>query len=111
MQGEPGKINKVIGEKIRQARIKASITQKQLGKYLGFSQNAVVGWEKGTRSCKPEILFKIARILKKDFNYFFSYENEKELTCQECPFGAEELKKELEEIKNLLKMHRTRCSN
>lgn len=49
-----------IGEKIKQARKKAGLTQKQLGEKLGISQSAIVQFEHKTSNPNIETISKIA---------------------------------------------------
>lgn len=52
-----------IGEKIKQARKKANLTQGELGKKLGVSAAMVAQYEKGVRNPKWETLRNIANAL------------------------------------------------
>ncbi len=52
-----------VGEKIKQARKKAGLTQKKLGEKLGVSAAMVAQYEKGVRNPKWETLRSIATAL------------------------------------------------
>jgi transcriptional regulator with XRE-family HTH domain len=51
------------GERIKQARKKAGITQKELGNLVGMSYQQIAQYEKGIRKPKLETLSKIAEAL------------------------------------------------
>ena len=51
------------GERIKEARIKCGLTQKELGERLGLSYQAVAQWENNLRNPKQETLLKIADAL------------------------------------------------
>lgn len=59
-----------VGEKIKSARKKAGLTQKQLGERLGITFQSVAQWETGKRIPKIETLQKIADALCIDVHYF-----------------------------------------
>ena len=52
-----------IGERIREARLKAGFTQRMLADELGISFINVSQWENGARNPKIETLQKIAEVL------------------------------------------------
>jgi HTH-type transcriptional regulator/antitoxin HipB len=56
------KIN--YNKKIRNARKMRGITQKELGKMLGYSEAHICHFEKGNRHITPEAVKKIEDILK-----------------------------------------------
>lgn len=51
------------GERIKKARKEAGITQRDLGKLLGLSFQAIAQWENDLRKPKPETTKKIADAL------------------------------------------------
>ena len=51
------------GERIKAARRKANLTQKELGKKLGISYQSVAQWENNLRNPKYETLQRIAQVL------------------------------------------------
>lgn len=53
--------NKVIGERIGQARESANETQQNLADALGVKREMVTYWENGKRPIKAETLFQIAK--------------------------------------------------
>ena len=58
---------RVIGEKIREARIARKLTQEELGKLLGgVKKNTVCQWELGTNAPRGETLVQVIKVLKSD---------------------------------------------
>lgn len=60
-----------IGQRIRRARIDASITQHDLGKILGRSSQQVHKYEQGTNRVSAGTLFVIAQVLERSVDWFF----------------------------------------
>ncbi|MEO0606841.1 MAG: helix-turn-helix transcriptional regulator [Pseudomonadota bacterium] len=60
-----------IGQRIRRARIDASITQQQLGDLLGRSSQQVHKYEQGTNRVSAGTLFAIAKALGHPVDWFF----------------------------------------
>lgn len=63
-------IQKVIGRKVREAREAIGITQKELGKKLGYSAMGISHFENGSRELKFSDIKKIATIFKKELSFF-----------------------------------------
>lgn len=54
-----------IGERIREARNRAGVTQPVLAEMVGVSASAVSQWESGsTKGLKPDNLFRVADALR-----------------------------------------------
>lgn len=63
------------GERIRQSRKDAKLTQQQVGKAVGVTREAVALWESdNTKSLRPENLFKLARAVKKNAEWLATNE-------------------------------------
>lgn len=60
-----------IGRRIRDARVNASMTQSQLGDYLGCSSQQIHKYERGSNRVSAGTLFMIARILEYPVEWFF----------------------------------------
>lgn len=60
-----------IGQRIRRARIDASITQHELGRILGRSSQQVHKYEQGTNRVSAGTLFVIAQVLERSVDWFF----------------------------------------
>ena len=65
-----------IGEKIKNYRKIAGLTQEQVADYLDVSTPAVNKWEKGNTYPDISLLPAIARLLKIDMNELFSFREE-----------------------------------
>ncbi len=61
-----------VGEKIREYREKAGISQKKLGLALGLSDKAVSAYESGRTLPPLETLYRISDELKKPLKFFLS---------------------------------------
>lgn len=57
-------IASIIGEKIKQYRLKNGWTQQELGSRIGISKNAIGNYEKGIRSPKKDTMFDLASAFK-----------------------------------------------
>jgi len=67
--------NKLIGQKIREAREAAEKSQKELADVLGFeSATAISLIESGERKAKIEDLEKMAEFLHRDIKFFLGIE-------------------------------------
>jgi transcriptional regulator with XRE-family HTH domain len=60
-----------IGERIRSRRIRAGVSQENLGKPLGVSFQQIQKYEKGTNRVSAGRLLKIAEVLECDVTDFF----------------------------------------
>ena len=60
-----------IGQRIRRARIDASITQHELGQILGRSSQQVHKYEQGTNRVSAGTLYTIALALERSIEWFF----------------------------------------
>lgn len=63
-----------VGQRIRQAREEARLTQEQLAQRLGMSDSGLTLWEKGTRRIPLDQLERIAVELGKPMWYFLGAE-------------------------------------
>ena len=64
-----------LGARIRKIRMFRNITQKELGRRLGYGENSadvrIAQYESGQRTPKQETLIRIAEILEVDVRKFF----------------------------------------
>jgi transcriptional regulator with XRE-family HTH domain len=51
-----------VGEKLRKAREKRGLTQRQVAELVGVSQPAIQRWEAGDGSPRPKKLRKVAEV-------------------------------------------------
>jgi len=61
-----------IGQRIRRARIDASVTQHELGQILGRSSQQVHKYEQGSNRVSAGTLYTIAQVLDRSVDWFFS---------------------------------------
>lgn len=59
----------LIGQRLREARIKRKLSQEELGNMIGVSKVSVCGYEKGKRTPTMEVFLSIVDILDVDPNY------------------------------------------
>ena len=69
---------KISGEKIRQARREANLTQEQLGKVVGAHQITVNRWEKEKSPPGSRMVSKIASATKKPASFFYGEDDTKQ---------------------------------
>ena len=77
------------GERIKQARKRAGITQKELGDLVGMSYQQVAQYEKGTRNPKLETLSKIAdalNVLSSDLLDGNIFSSDRDIKPEKDPF-------------------------
>ncbi|HUS88034.1 MAG TPA: helix-turn-helix domain-containing protein [Desulfosporosinus sp.] len=60
-----------MGKIIKEARLKMDLTQSELGKMLGKSDNVVTNWEKGTNSPDVNNIERLCAILDIPVDYIF----------------------------------------
>ena len=60
-----------FGEKLRQARKAAGMTQKELAEAVELKHNAISNWEKGISSPDPATIRRLCDILRMQPNFFF----------------------------------------
>lgn len=71
---------KILGNKIREAREEKGLTQKELGQTLGYSPMGISHFEKGIRKLKISDIKKLSEHLGKDLFYFMPNESKPETT-------------------------------
>lgn len=60
-----------IGSRIKEARIKQNMTQKDLGDLIGKSKSAINNYENSVRGISSNLLIRIIKALGVDANYLF----------------------------------------
>ncbi len=60
-----------IGQRIKRARIDASVTQHELGKILGRSSQQIHKYEQGSNRVSAGTLYTIAQALDRSVDWFF----------------------------------------
>ena len=76
---EANGFNKSIGQKIKDARLKAKLTQTKLAKHCDITFQQVQKYEKGVNGCSAFRLNQISKKLKVPITYFFEYDIEQPL--------------------------------
>lgn len=65
-----------FGERLKNLRLQAGITQKQLAERLWLSKATVSYYEQSLRSPSPEILVKLSKIFKVSTDYLLGIEKD-----------------------------------
>jgi transcriptional regulator with XRE-family HTH domain len=78
-----------FGEKLRQARKAAGMTQKELAQAVELKHNAVSNWEKGVSSPDPDTIRRLCEILRMPPNFFFDTEESAALSGVEFALFGE----------------------
>lgn len=65
-------IDESVGALIKQARVRAGLSQKALGENVGLTFQQIQKYESGKNRVSASVLFFIANALKKPVAYFFS---------------------------------------
>lgn len=78
-----------FGEKLRQARKAAGMTQKELAQAVELKHNAVSNWEKGISSPDPDTIRRLCEILRMPPNFFFDTEESTALSGVEFALFGE----------------------
>lgn len=60
-----------IGSRIKDARIRKNLTQRELAALVGVTNGAIANYEAGTSSPKEPVMFKLLEALEVDANYLF----------------------------------------
>ena len=64
-----------FGDRIREARKAAGLTQRQLADRLGVSNTSISNWEKGLSRPDADMIQKLCVYLSLEPNYFYGTEN------------------------------------
>ena len=59
----------VIGERIRNERLKKGYTQKELGDLIGVSSSAICGYENGKKKPALSIIIRLSSVLNLSIDY------------------------------------------
>ncbi|MYL56608.1 helix-turn-helix domain-containing protein [Virgibacillus halodenitrificans] len=61
-------------KRLREARIKANMSQTQLSEYMGYKgKQSVANWENGYSTPTLKVAICLAEVLGKDVHYLFGY--------------------------------------
>lgn len=65
--------NNVIGMRIKELRIDAGLSQRELGEKLGFCNQSVSFWESGQREPSLDIVLQLAEFFGTSPNYLLGF--------------------------------------
>lgn len=96
-----------IGKRIKEARERSGLTQKELGELLGITPSAVTNYENETSHPKEPIMYKLFSALHVDANFLFQDEmNETKSSPAPANAGTGELTEiEMQLLNNLRQLN------
>lgn len=94
-------LNAKVGSRIKLARVRAGLTQKQLGEQLGKSGAAIAYLEQGKRRISPDVLNEIAQVTDRPLSFFYE-EKEASGPASNLSEQITDLRCQLEEVKSAL---------
>lgn len=80
-----------MGKIIKEARLKKDLTQSELGKMLGKSNNVITNWEKGTNSPDVDNIERLCAILDIPVDYIFQTKQKEKSPSTELTEGEQYL--------------------
>jgi transcriptional regulator with XRE-family HTH domain len=92
-----------VGQKIKEFREEAGVSQKKLGLSLGLSDKAVSAYESGRTLPPLETLFRIAEELDKPVKFFLVDKTEDNMVEEQLDSIESKLEELLEEIQTVRK--------
>ncbi len=103
----------VVGNRIREERLKRKMSQQQLGDLLGVTKVSVCGYESGTRTPTMETFLKLIDILNLSPDYILG--RDVSVVCEEEEPYVEKVSKYdlviIKEIKKHPKLYNKLCSD
>lgn len=98
-------IASIIGEKIKQYRLKNGWTQQELGSRIGISKNAIGNYEKGIRSPKKDTMFDLASAFKISIDDLFPQIKKDSSTANPLPNAPDSLAQQINDTVVQLTTH------
>ena len=98
-------IASIIGEKIKQYRLKNGWTQQELGSRIGISKNAIGNYEKGIRSPKKDTMFDLASAFKISIDDLFPQIKKDSSTANPLPNAPDLLTQQINDTVVQLTTH------
>lgn len=98
-------IASIIGEKIKQYRLKNGWTQQELGSRIGISKNAIGNYEKGIRSPKKDTMFDLASAFKISIDDLFPQIKKDSSTANPFPNAPDSLTQQINDTVVQLTTH------
>ncbi|MBQ7977752.1 MAG: helix-turn-helix transcriptional regulator [Clostridia bacterium] len=65
------RIIETIGINIRELRLEKQLTQRDLGKIIGTTEDTISLWERGLRAPCAEMLYQLAQFFNVSVDYLF----------------------------------------
>lgn len=94
-----------LSKKIRQARVEAALSQKELASALKLSDRTISAYEKGRALPPLDTLQSISNLTHKSINYFLEEDQEIEENF-DLQLKLKKIELELIQIKKVLKEHK-----
>lgn len=66
---------KVFGERLRELRMSAGLSAKQLGKEIGVSDSSIIYWENNVNDVKGEYIVRLAEFFGVSSDYLLGIED------------------------------------
>ena len=87
-----------LGERIREARLRAHLSQEKVAELVGVSRQAVTKWESGLSSPSTDNLFKLAQVLGTTVDFLIAPEDNSASIAEQVyrMFREEELRRQTE---------------
>lgn len=98
-------IASIIGEKIKQYRLKNGWTQQELGSKIGISKNAIGNYEKGIRSPKKDTMFDLASAFNISIDDLFPQIKKDSSTANTLPNAPDSLTQKINDTVVQLTTH------
>ena len=92
----------MLNDRIKEARVKAGLTQKQLAEKVGIATTTLSGYERGASDPDINTLCKIMDMVGVDANFIYQDYNNEETKKSPAPEGAEDDKFSVEDAEKLL---------
>lgn len=95
---------KQLPSRLKHARQKAQLSQKELGEKLGISEMAISAYETGRAIPPIPALKKISEITKLPFSYFIA-EKKKQISLESLHIDIQKIKKDVSQVLKLLQSY------
>ena len=74
-----------LGEKLRFLRVRAKLSQTQVGEHIGMDYSAIARYERGDVKPKIDVLQRIAGLYQMSLDQLYSYDPDEELRASDKP--------------------------
>lgn len=93
----------MLNDRLKEARRKANLTQKQVAEMTGIATTTYSGYERGASDPDVNTLGKIMVALNTDANFLYQDYNQEETKKSPAPEGTEDDRISIEEMQTLLR--------